>query len=89
MFSSVAIRCKDERQCEETRFYRNKTEPAFQASARILAAENSDIVDVDVDSDGQTFCRNLLLMSRILRKSTRIGDRNLVASQDTKWNISM
>ena len=38
---------------------------------------------------GRTIAAYLVITFHILRKSIRICDRNLVASQETKWNTSM
>ena len=46
-FSSVGNRCKNERQCEETRCCRNEPGSEKPECARKLAAENSDINDDD------------------------------------------
>ena len=85
-FSSVASRCKDERQCEETRCYRNKPETwIFQPVQGDFPQKNQT---TSTTQSGRLITAYLVLRFHISRKSSRICDSNMVASQETKWKTS-
>ena len=61
----------------------------FLSGAGKLAAEGSSIVDSTLTQSGQTVSRYLLPMSHILRKSSQVHDRKLVANQWTTLTTSI
>ena len=85
-FSSVASRCKDERQCEETRCYRNK--PETWIFKPVQGDFPQKIQTTSTTQSGRLITAYLVLTFHISRKSSRICDSNMVASQETKWKTS-
>ena len=88
-FPSVANRCEDERNCDETRCCRHEPGSEFSRKCKATCRWKVWTSTTRTTRSRRKNSAYLVLTYHILRKSTRIRDDNSNARQKPKWRITI